>query len=92
MQFYKVRLTASHESTDYIGYHQNYDAYTQEGEWAGGVGKDASCFAHKAQVEGSEDYCVVMVRDVLAPTGYAACRKLEEWRNSNKPESWLMEP
>ena len=91
MNIYTVRLSASHESTDYIGYHQNYDALDENGQWVGGVGKDASCFAHKAQVEGSEAYCVVTERAVMAPTPYAACRKLEHWITKMRDNAeWLM--
>ena len=91
MQVYTVRLTASHESSKYIGYHQAYDAYSQSGEWCGGVGKDASCFAYPSQVEGTESPRVILERSVLAPTPYSACRKLEEWIGSGKPDSFLTE-
>lgn len=90
MNIYRVELVASHESTDYIGYHQNYNAYDNDGKWCGGLGKDASCFRHKSQVEGSEQITVVFSKDVKAPTPYSACRKLEYWSKSNLPESWLM--
>lgn len=88
---YRVKLTASHENTEFIGYHQSYDAYDQNGTWCGGVGKSASCFAHKSQVEGSENFRVILDRLVEAKTPYQACRKLEEWQTQGKPDAWLLQ-
>lgn len=102
MKEFRIEVFANYPTSDRYGYYQMFEAWTEiNGEWR--LTAVHLTDPHLSETyHGSLKISITEIpmpdipinayfKTVKAETGYAAIKKFQEWLDTGKPESWLLE-